>query len=71
MHEILVQYEQYEGGSAEAERLLFEQLTRDLMRVQVKVKERSGAADIVRACHAKAVLGTTTTDSSSGSSSGA
>ncbi|MFJ3978723.1 peroxidase family protein [Streptomyces sp. NPDC090021] len=51
------QYERYAGGSPEAERLLFERLARELMRVQLKVKKRSGAATVDRAFHAKAVLG--------------
>ncbi|MGW9074330.1 peroxidase family protein [Streptomyces yangpuensis] len=51
------QYERYAGGSPEAERLLFERLARELMRVQVKVRKRSGAAAVDRTFHAKAVLG--------------
>ncbi|MFH8983174.1 peroxidase family protein [Streptomyces varsoviensis] len=50
-------YEHYEGGSPEAERLVFERLARDLMRVQLKNKEASGSAHPQRAFHAKAVLG--------------
>ncbi|MEH6374256.1 peroxidase family protein [Streptomyces sp. KLMMK] len=56
MHEA-GQYERYAGGSPEAERALVERLVRDLMRVQIKVKKRSGAAGIARAFHAKAALG--------------
>ncbi|MEU6572677.1 peroxidase family protein [Streptomyces sp. NPDC046805] len=56
MHE-MEQYERLVGGSAEAERLIFERLARDLLRVQLKVKERSGAAGIQRTFHAKTVVG--------------
>ncbi|HEY6424013.1 MAG TPA: peroxidase family protein, partial [Pseudonocardiaceae bacterium] len=49
-------YEQYEGGSAEAELLVFENLAREIMRVQDKNKASSGAADVARTFHAKAVL---------------
>lgn len=45
------------GGSAEAEPLFFERLARELMQVQDKNKVSSGAADIARTFHAKAVLG--------------
>lgn len=51
------QYEQYMGGDPEAERLVFERLARELMRVQLKSRKRSGASDVARAFHAKAVLG--------------
>jgi hypothetical protein len=51
------QYERYAGGTPEAERLLIERLVHDLMRVQMKVRKRSGAADIARTFHAKAALG--------------
>ncbi|MFF4364775.1 peroxidase family protein [Streptomyces sp. NPDC001594] len=50
-------YEQYVGGHPDAERLLFERLARDLMKVQLKARKRSGAADIARTFHAKGVLG--------------
>ncbi|MDT0449490.1 peroxidase family protein [Streptomyces hesseae] len=56
MHEAR-QYERYVGGSPETERLHTERLVHDLMRVQIKVRKRSGAADIARTFHAKAVLG--------------
>ncbi|MFF3468536.1 hypothetical protein ACWCQN_41140 [Streptomyces sp. NPDC001984] len=56
MHE-MEQYEQYVSGSPEAERLICERLARDLLRVQLKVKERSGSAAIQRTFHAKAVVG--------------
>ena len=49
--------EQYEGGSAEAERLVFEKLARDIVLVQAKIKKRSKAGVIQRAFHAKVVLG--------------
>ncbi|MGW2825934.1 peroxidase family protein [Streptomyces sp. NPDC001443] len=51
------QYERYVGGSPEAERLLFERLAADLLRVQLKAKKRSGSATLQRTFHAKAVLG--------------
>src|SRR6266545_5695001 len=51
------QYERYAGGTPEAERAIFEKLARDLMRVQLKIKKRSGAANIERTFHAKAILG--------------
>ncbi|MGW3349029.1 peroxidase family protein [Nonomuraea rubra] len=51
------QYERYVGGSPEKERVIMEGLARDLMRVQLKIKQRGGAARIDRAFHAKAILG--------------
>ncbi|UNO43183.1 peroxidase family protein [Streptomyces sp. MST-110588] len=51
------QYETYEGGSPEAERVVFEKLARELMRVQLKNKEAAGAPGVQRAFHAKAALG--------------
>ncbi|MFE0388119.1 peroxidase family protein [Streptomyces bungoensis] len=51
------QYERYEGGSAEAERLVFEQLAGELMRVQARNRKSSGAAAFARTFHAKPVLG--------------
>jgi hypothetical protein len=50
-------YERYVGGSPEAERVIFERLARDVMRVQLKARKRSGAAGIERTLHAKAILG--------------
>ena len=50
--------EVYDGGSAEAERLLFQTLARDIMAVQLKIKRRSKAAHVRRAFHAKAVYAT-------------
>ncbi|MPY60005.1 peroxidase family protein [Streptomyces spongiae] len=47
------QYERYEGGSPEAERLVFERLARELMNVQVS-NRRAGGGGITRAFHAKA-----------------
>ncbi|MFD8042877.1 peroxidase family protein [Streptomyces chartreusis] len=46
-------YERYEGGSPRAERLVFERLARELMRVQVK-NRRAGGGPVARAFHAKA-----------------
>lgn len=50
-------YERYVGGDPEVERAIFEKLARDLMRVQLKIKKRVGAAGVERAFHAKAILG--------------
>ncbi|MFD7713700.1 peroxidase family protein [Streptomyces sp. NPDC059785] len=49
------QYERYEGGSPEAERLVFDRLARELMQVQVK-NRRAGGGRTSRAFHAKAPL---------------
>ncbi|RSO06768.1 peroxidase [Streptomyces sp. WAC 05379] len=46
-------YERYEGGSPRAERLVFERLARELMRVQIK-NRRAGGGPVARAFHAKA-----------------
>ncbi|MEU6305288.1 peroxidase, partial [Streptomyces chartreusis] len=46
-------YERYEGGSPQAERLVFERLARELLRVQVK-NRRAGGGPVARAFHAKA-----------------
>ncbi|WP_372344865.1 peroxidase family protein [Streptomyces sp. KL116D] len=51
------QYERYEGGSPEAERLVFQRLARELMKVQVANRRASGAPGYERAFHAKAALG--------------
>lgn len=51
------QYERYVGGNPEIERAIFEKLARDLMRVQLKTKKRSGAGHVERTFHAKAILG--------------
>ena len=50
-------HEAYEGGSPEAERLLFEKLARELMGVQRAQQQASGAAQLLRTFHAKAALG--------------
>src|SRR5262245_10319532 len=47
--------EQYQGDP-EAERLLFEQLAKDMMHVQMKTKAASKAAGIQRAFHSKPVF---------------
>jgi hypothetical protein len=49
--------ERYDGGSPEAERLAFEQLSRDILRVQATIRKRSKASGIERAFHAKSTLG--------------
>ena len=50
-------HERYEGGSPEAELATFAALARDIMRVQVKNRRRSGASAVDRAFHAKSALG--------------
>ncbi|MGO4460278.1 peroxidase family protein [Streptomyces sp. M-16] len=50
-------YERYVGGSPEAERLVFERLAGELVRVQLKAKKRSRSPALERTFHAKAVLG--------------
>ncbi|GAA0966537.1 peroxidase family protein [Actinocorallia libanotica] len=50
-------YERYAGGSPELERRIFEELARDLMLVQLKIRKRSGARSVDRAFHAKGLLG--------------
>jgi hypothetical protein len=50
--------EVYWGGSAEAERVHFEKLAVGILEVQARVKKRSGAGDINRAFHAKAIVAT-------------
>ncbi len=50
--------EVYWGGTPETERLHFEKLAADILKVQANVKKRSGAADIGRAFHAKAIVAT-------------
>ncbi|MER6122470.1 peroxidase family protein [Streptomyces sp. NPDC001795] len=49
------QYERYEGGSPEAERLVFERLAKELMEVQLR-NRRAGGGAISRTFHAKAPL---------------
>jgi hypothetical protein len=49
--------EEYEGGSAEAERLAFEELARDIMRAQTRNRKKSKASAVQRAFQAKIVLG--------------
>ncbi len=49
--------EVYEGGSPEAERLVFDKLARDILGVQAKVMRRSKGGAILRAFHAKPILG--------------
>jgi catalase len=50
--------EEYEGGSAEAERIVFEELAKRIMSVQLENKKKSGVSEILRTFHAKIVLGT-------------
>ena len=49
--------ERYEGGSPEAEQRLFEGYARDILRIQLKYKKKSGSNGIERASHAKMLLG--------------
>src|SRR5688500_15057232 len=49
--------EVYEGGSPEAERLVFDKLARDILGVQAKVMRRSKGGAILRAFHANPILG--------------
>jgi hypothetical protein len=51
--------ERYEGGSAEAERLIFDGLACEIMDVQLANKKRERAGDIQRTFHAKSALGVT------------
>ncbi|MFD9909281.1 peroxidase family protein [Streptomyces sp. NPDC059063] len=50
-------YERYLGGSPEAERVVFERLARELMKVQAANKRAAGAGSLARTQHAKAALG--------------
>ena len=50
-------YERYEGGSPEAERLVFERLARELMRGPGQEPAAPGRGGIARTFHAKAPLG--------------
>ncbi|MFJ2555652.1 MULTISPECIES: peroxidase family protein [unclassified Streptomyces] len=49
-------HETYQGGSPEAERLIFEELARKIMRLQVRAGKH-GRGAVARAFHAKPVLG--------------
>ncbi|MVO90779.1 catalase [Streptomyces sp. p1417] len=49
-------YERYLGGTPQAERVLFERLARELMKVQAADARAAGAGAPARAQHAKAVL---------------
>jgi Animal haem peroxidase/Catalase len=49
--------EVYEGGSAEAERLVFEQLARAIINIQSESMRRSKGGEILRAFHAKPIAG--------------
>jgi hypothetical protein len=51
--------ERYAGGSAEAERRIFEGYTRDILRIQLKVARKAGTGGVERASHAKMLLGVT------------
>jgi len=49
--------EKYADGTPEAERLVFAALARDIQDIQLKNKKKGNASDILRAFHAKLVLG--------------
>ena len=49
--------EKYEGGSPEAERLIFARYARDITRIQLKHSKKAGSTAIERASHAKMLLG--------------
>src|SRR5216684_6269890 len=51
--------EKYAGGSAEAERLIFAALARDLLDIQLANKKSGKSSEVLRAFHAKATLGVT------------
>ena len=51
--------EKYDGGSPEAERLIFEGYTREFLRIQLKQKRKAKASSVERASHAKMLLGVT------------
>ncbi|WP_192360351.1 peroxidase family protein [Mesorhizobium mediterraneum] len=47
----------YEGGTPEAERLIFAELARDIMDVQFANKKKARSSEVQRAFHAKSILG--------------
>ena len=49
--------EKYEGGSPEAERLIFAGYAREFMRIQLKQGRKAGTGTVERASHAKMLLG--------------
>jgi catalase len=51
-------YERYDGGSPEAERLVFERLAREIVEVQRQNQRAAGAPAVERAFHAKALAAT-------------
>lgn len=51
--------EEYQGGTAGAERLVFDALAKDIMAVQLKIRRRAKIAHVERAFHAKAVFAAT------------
>src|SRR5215471_4441334 len=53
---MIVWREEYQGGNPEVERLEFEQLALDIMRVQLKVQKRAKTSTVQRTFHAKAVF---------------
>ena len=59
MEDSTQKWERFRGGSAEAERVSFDKLAKDIMRVQVKLKKKSSALRIDRTFHAKPILAVT------------
>jgi hypothetical protein len=51
-------WETYEGGSPEAERLIFERLAGEILDVQLDQKRRNRSPEVLRAFHAKSILAT-------------
>jgi hypothetical protein len=49
--------ERYEGGSAEAERLIFADLAHDILDTQLANKKSGHSSEVQRTFHAKAILG--------------
>ncbi|WP_435243012.1 hypothetical protein [Streptomyces cucumeris] len=56
-HPAAERYEAYQGGSPEAERVVFDKLARELVRVQHTHRDTAGAGQLLRTFHAKAALG--------------
>ena len=48
--------EKYDQDDPEKERITFEALARDIMRVQVKIRKRNFTGGIQRTFHAKSIL---------------
>jgi hypothetical protein len=59
MQRELTTWERYRNGSPEAEQVVFERLAKDIMRVQARLKAKSGALQLARTFHAKPLLAVT------------